>query len=495
MIKIEKVLHKQTELMIIGANWTKAEARPFFVNELAEMYKNFVFVVVNSYPNVLPVLEGSQRTLFGIILIQQAQAYSYQYILFLIAFLVVAAINCMGLAAGAVMLNSRMAKFYSGYSLLKPYEIDLQWDFLEKKMKSYEVAITNEVIFLTDFISANWNMAGRLNPTTIDSAKQIEKGGRKNASISSQMAMTRIKRFKRDRVQTSSIYLQGVNLSYALLILVLVLLSQTFNRMSSKIISYQQYFMNTNKYITDVSKSLHTYILYTNFANYIRMDGSMVSNDIYSYAVDNFINFFSQSRIEHLALLEDRYNEIQSYLNSDMCQHLSDPNEIRRAKVVSICKESQELLGFSGLNSFLLIQKEYLLKVKSSFNARLSPTDFERSKTTFISFDVTDYMDTTFARIRYINYIGLETLSTIIREIALSRIQAINEEIANLLTSFQIIFSTFLYLYAIFSIYFGVHMLRQDNTLATETFKIISSWVLTTNPYLLNLLKTLLQYR
>jgi len=86
-----------------------------------------------------------------------------------------------------------------------------------------------------------------------------------------------------------------------------------------------------------------------------------------------------------------------------MCQHLSDPNEVRRAKVIAICRESQKLLGFTGLNSFLLVQKEQLQKVKSSFDSRMSAADIEASKTTFVNFEVSVYMETAYTRIRYIH--------------------------------------------------------------------------------------------
>lgn len=286
-----------------------------------------------------------------------------------------------------------------------------------------------------------------------------------------------------------------MNLGYALFIILLVLLSLSFNSMSARIISFQRFFMKTNNYIIEVNKSLQSYILYTNFGNYIKMDGDWVSQDKYHYAVENFIHYFSSYKIQHKDLLQDRYEQVADYLERNVCQHINEPNTDRRAQVYSICAMSQRELGFSGLNSFLLVQNEHLHRIKTAFDSTANPANLENSKTKFVTFSTLVFMESTFARIRYIHYLALDTLTSMVGQIVLSRIQEINLELTNLLSSIQIGCTLVLGIYATVCTVIGLRLIKMDHDLATETFRAISPWVLTNNPYILNLLKEFFSLR
>lgn len=149
MIKMERVFIKQNQLIKIGANWTRAQARPFFVNELAGVYENFIFVVVNSYISVLPNLENSQSLLFGLILNFQVADYNNNYLTFIIILLLVTLLNWTGLLTWALMLNNGLGKFYSAYILLKSMEVDSQQQFLEERVRHYQESVSNEMGCLT----------------------------------------------------------------------------------------------------------------------------------------------------------------------------------------------------------------------------------------------------------------------------------------------------------------------------------------------------------
>ena len=496
MIKMQRVFKKQTELIKIGANWTKAQARPFFVNELAVVYQNFVFVIVNSYNSVLSVLESSQRRLFDVILVSQVENYDKNYLIFVIVLTIVTALNCIEMSVIAVLIANRLARFYGSYLFMKSSEIDMHCEFYEHKRKLYEDMYPNEVVMVTDFIQSNWAIGSNTSQHSFGVVfGSSEKRSSKNPHVSNQISITRLRRFKRDKIQISPMYLQVMNLGYALFIILLVLLSLSFNSMSARIISFQRFFMKTNNYIIEVNKSLQSYILYTNFGNYIKMDGDWVSQDKYYYAVENFIHYFSSYKIQHKDLLQDRYEQIADYLESNLCQHIDEPNTDRRAQVYSICAMSQRELGFSGLNSFLLVQNEQLQRIKTAFDSTANPANLENSKTKFVAFSTLVFMESTFARIRYIHYLALDTLTSMVGQVVLSRIQEINLELTNLLSSIQIGCTLVLGIYATICTVIGLRLIKMDHDLATETFRAISPWVLTNNPYILNLLKEFFSLR
>lgn len=147
------------------------------------------------------------------------------------------------------------------------------------------------------------------------------------------------------------------------------------------------------------------------------------------------------------------------------------------------------------MNSLLLVQKDLLFRVKSNFEQKASATDLELSKNKFVSFDLTVYMEITFTRLRYIHYLALDTFCTTIGQIVLSRIEEINVELTSLLSSIQITCTLVLCVYGTVSTILGIYLIKVDHRLATETFKVISPWVITNNPYLFNLLKTLFKYK
>jgi len=268
-----------------------------------------IFIIANSYLTIIPTLESSQKTLFKIILQTQVETYNKNYTAFVIALSLGAGLNFICLDLLAYFLHANITSFYPAYLLMKHHEIDIHCDHYSNKLKSFEENALDEAPMLGEYIQMNWTLVGRRAVNSAEVQRQAQLAA--SAKGGGQVYITpRQKKLKRDRVQVSSLYLQGVNLFYGAFILLLILLSLTFNRMSSQIISFQQFFITTNDYVADVNKYLHTYILLTNFGNYMKIDGQFVSSGSKKYSIENMINYFSQNKLMHTQLLQDKYHVI-----------------------------------------------------------------------------------------------------------------------------------------------------------------------------------------
>ena len=495
MLILEAVLYKEIQLLIIGANWNRVQARPFFANELAPPYTNFVFILVNSFYSVMPKLESSQQVLFDLILKTQVENYDKDYKVFVIYICLMTVINFICMFLIVLRQNNTMNEFYKAYSLMKAHEIEIQCEVIDLKYKSFVEHMYNEAVMLSDFIYMNWSMGRKNYLMRVEAKKYPIAGGVFSKVSQAQPLISKSKRFKKDKIQTSTVYLQGVNLFYGLFILLLILLSLTFNTMSSQIISFQQFFIKTNYYITDVNKYLQTYNLFSNFGNYMKIDGQFVSNDPYKAATENMIQYFSQNKILHTNLLQEKYKEISSFLDSDLCSFITDEDPKRIPQIESICRNSQKTLAVSGLNSFLLVQKEYMNNVTANTLAMMTPADYERTKYSLLSIGFSAFLETVYTRIRYMHYLAFESFTRRLTQVVLERIEQINTDVTNLLSSIQIICTLILVLYVSISSAVGIYLIRMDFLYAVESFKSITPAILMQNPYLLNLLKTLFEFK
>jgi hypothetical protein len=494
MKTINHTLTKEAELLKVGAGWTEIEASPFLDNELLPAQQNYIFVLINAFTSVLPKLEASQKLLFNLILQKQVTEYDSSYMKFLYIFSFITAFNCLCLLVAGVVHDNNIADYYRTYCLLRAEEIELHREMLESKLAIFRQERVNEAAMLNDYIETNW--AANTNKTRLALLGKEHKkpGSEREQTVGkkrqrNQRDVGRVKRLKRDRVQLSSLYLEGVNVFYALFILLLILLFLTFNSLSRKLIYLQQFFIKTNELISSANKHLQTYNLLSNFGLYVKIDGKSVFDDPHQLAAENIIHFYTQNKLLHKELLQDYFADIESLLNQDVCRYQwhSDPSRI--PVMEAICQTSKEQLGVTGLNSFMLVQKEYMAKVKANTLSLLSAEELERTKTSLVTIPFSAFLEPVFTRVRYLHYLAFGGFGRRISQVVRARLEEINKDLTSLLTSIYIICTLLIVIYVGVSTPLNIYLIRRDYLYATETFSTMSAFMIIQNPYVLNSFK------
>jgi len=123
----------------------------------------------------------------------------------------------------------------------------------------------------------------------------------------------------------------------------------------------------------------------------------------------------------HTQLLQDKYQEISDFLDKDLCSLKIAQSSHKKESIQSICKASQSLIGVTGLNSFMLVQKEHMTEVTKIFYSTTTQSTIDRSYYTLLATPYWAFLDPTFIRIRYIHFLAFDSFTAKLSEVILPR--------------------------------------------------------------------------
>ena len=418
------------------------------------------------FERVLPTINYCYSELFRKVETELPKEYSTSFTIFFVIMFVLIFFNCFFYSWVESNKNDRMNKLLSVYSLLTPQDTEANFFINELKLELFQDDKFEEPELLTVYFSQ----------TGVASKELLRDIRRRDKRVN-----LRTKTIFQDKVKPSVITGVLAIMFVSILQVGLILVCFSINSNISRLFKLQRIMVSHSFRLDQISNRQTHFRLFELVGDYIRMDGHLVSEDLYEEAINNFTDYWIDSRSDMKDVITVDYGIIDDMLNGDMCNYVVLPNSLDCRKWV---------FGSSarGIIYFLLYSDQLNYRSKSAFVSNFSQAVLDsRSSLKLTIISRPNFLNPTMMNLRLMEDNISATFYTKINEILMKNSKIYSDRTRYLLTTLTAS-SLILLGVSIFLSSFYIHrQTKRDWDICYETFKSLEPSTVSSNIHISSL--------